>query len=636
VFKNFAVQAAPRLRAPESLFAFALLLSALLCAPALARGAKVSKESIEYGGRARAYYLYVPSKLDTSRRAPLVFVLHGSGGEGRALVEKWRGLADEKGLIVVGPDSLDRMRWSIPEDGPDLLRDIAGAVGAKHPVDVKRVYLFGHSAGANSALPLGLFESEYFAAVAAHAGGMRPERYGLADYARRKIPLAFIVGTDDALALSVARATHEEMARRGFAPLMHEIPGHDHNYQARASKINRQVWDFFERHALPEEPRYVRYNWGPAAASQAATSGAVVNETPAAVALAAESPKTPPRLRGEDDERDDERAASAGSKSKAKSVGESKASRAEAGEDEDEVVRVSTSLVAVPVTVADDDGRYVTDLRREEFKVFEDGVEQQVAFFEPVEKAFTVALVIDVSDSTSLRLKDIQAAALAFLEQLRPEDRVLLVTFDRRVQVLAEATGDRARLAEAVANIRPGVGTSLFNALDMVIKQRLAAVRGRKAVVLFSDGVDTTSAGATYASNMANVEEFGGAVYTVRFESADAAGRNRALVRQAGAGGTGASPTLMSRRVPYEMGSTYLYEVADRTGARALSAPNAESLSKAFVKIAEELRRQYTVSYYPARATAPGRRRKIKVRVTREKVSVRSRKTYVSAAGADN
>ncbi|MCA1618046.1 MAG: hypothetical protein LC795_01780 [Acidobacteria bacterium] len=112
------------------------------------------------------------------------------------------------------------------------------------------------------------------------------------------------------------------------------------------------------------------------------------------------------------------------------------------------------------------------------------------------------------------------------------------------------------------------------------------------------------------------------------------AGRSRALVRQAGAGGPGASPTLMSRRASHEMGSTYLYEVADRTGARALSAPTGESLSKAFVKIADELRRQYTLSYYPARAAAPGRRRKIKVRVTREKVSVRSRKTYVSGRAA--
>ena len=261
MFKNFAVQAAPRLRAPESLFAFALLLSALLCAPALARGAKVSKESIEYGGRARAYYLYVPSKLDTSRRAPLVFVLHGSGGEGRALVEKWRGLADEKGLIVVGPDSLDRMRWSIPEDGPDLLRDIAGAVGAKHPVDVKRVYLFGHSAGAVFALNLSMLESEYFAAAAVHAGSWRSqEEFAALAFARRKIPLAIIVGDRDAFfPVDSVRATEAALKERGFDIAVTVVKGHDHWYYDRASEFNRDAWEFLKRHELGEDPKYKVY-----------------------------------------------------------------------------------------------------------------------------------------------------------------------------------------------------------------------------------------------------------------------------------------------------------------------------------------------------------------------------------------
>jgi len=233
----------------------------LFFTPAHGADGKLTKESVNYRGRERVYQLYVPEKLDTTRRAPLVFVLHGSGGEARALVERWRGVADEKGLLVVGPEALDRVRWSIPEDGPDLLRDIAAAVGARLPLDARRVYLFGHSAGANSALPLGLFESEYFAAVAAHAGGMRPERYALADYARRKTPFLFVVGTKDGLALSVARATHAELERRGFAPVLREVEGHGHDYYARASKINREVWDFFERRPLAVEPRYVQYRW---------------------------------------------------------------------------------------------------------------------------------------------------------------------------------------------------------------------------------------------------------------------------------------------------------------------------------------------------------------------------------------
>jgi Mg-chelatase subunit ChlD len=270
---------------------------------------------------------------------------------------------------------------------------------------------------------------------------------------------------------------------------MQEVAGHDHNYYARASKINRQVWDFFKRHELGEEPRYAQYSWDGVQTTTAEASGKVVREEPSVAApkpAAREAPKTPPRLLGEDDagaaeNRPAERAAenrpAAGKRMEGKAT-EGKATETKKASPsgqpaeptpeeggEEEVVRVSTSLITVPVTVTDRDGKYVTDLRREEFHVFEDGVEQQIAFFEPVERSITVALLLDVSDSTKFRIKDIQEAAIAFLEQLRPEDRVIVVSFDKRVQLLAEATNDRATLVEAIHRLQPGTGTSLFNAL---------------------------------------------------------------------------------------------------------------------------------------------------------------------------
>ena len=97
---------------------------------------------------------------------------------------------------------------------------------------------------------------------------------------------------------------------------------------------------------------------------------------------------------------------------------------------EDEVVRVNAALVTVPVSVLDRDGRFIGGLGKEDFRVYEDGVEQQVAYFAPVEQPFTVALVIDTSGSTRFKLEDIQDAAIAFLDQLRPADRVVVVAFD--------------------------------------------------------------------------------------------------------------------------------------------------------------------------------------------------------------
>jgi hypothetical protein len=109
---------------------------------------------------------------------------------------------------------------------------------------------------------------------------------------------------------------------------------------------------------------------------------------------------------------------------------------------EGDVVRIETNLVTVPVSVLDRQGRFIADLKRDQFKVMENGVEQKIAYFEPTEKPFTVALVLDTSGSTIFHLWEIKEAAIAFAKQLRPQDRVLVVTFDEMVMLLTEATND--------------------------------------------------------------------------------------------------------------------------------------------------------------------------------------------------
>lgn len=158
-----------------------------------------------------------------------------------------------------------------------------------------------------------------------------------------------------------------------------------------------------------------------------------------------------------------------------------------------DVVRVSTNLVTVPVSVMDRQGRFIPDLKQEQFHIFEDGIEQPIAYFESAEKPFTVALMLDTSDSARFKLKDIQDAALEFIEQLRPDDRVIVAAFDRNLAVLAEATSDRRVLTTAIRRVKTGGSTGLYNAIDVMINKRLNRIRGRKAIVLFTDGVDTAS-----------------------------------------------------------------------------------------------------------------------------------------------
>jgi len=187
--------------------------------------------------------------------------------------------------------------------------------------------------------------------------------------------------------------------------------------------------------------------------------------------------------------------------------------------DPGDVIRVNTTLVTLPVSVMDRDGRYVPNLRKENFRLWEDNVEQTVAVFSAVDKPFSVVLMLDTSGSTRFRLEDIQDAAIAFTNQLRQDDRVMVVSFDDQVRVLTEFTSDRSRLRDAIRRTRPGDGTKLYDAVDMVMNQRLNTVDGRKAVVLFTDGVDTTSRHASYESNVRDAEELDALIYPVQYDT---------------------------------------------------------------------------------------------------------------------
>src|SRR5438477_645812 len=154
---------------------------------------------------------------------------------------------------------------------------------------------------------------------------------------------------------------------------------------------------------------------------------------------------------------------------------------------EGDVVKVETTLISIPVSVMDRDGKYIPNLTKDDFHVWEDGVEQRVAYFASTEKPFTVALVIDTSASTRYKIEEIQDAAIAFVNQLRPDDKVMVVTFDDKIRV-QPATSDRNSLRNSILQTRIGSGTRLYDAVDQVINQYFNRVEGRKAIVLFTDG----------------------------------------------------------------------------------------------------------------------------------------------------
>lgn len=220
---------------------------------------KIVKESILSNKKKRSYYLFVPATAKAP--APLIVLLHGSGRDGLSLVKPWEDLARKEGFIVVGPDADSGGGWSAPRDGPDFLHDLVEALKTRYPIDPRRVYLFGHSAGAVFALIISTVESEYFAATAVHAGAFRtPDEYKTISKATRKIPLAIWVGTvDPFFHLADVRATRDAFRSAGFTIEVTEMPGHDHWYYDLAPSINQSAWEFLKKHELSSEPRYSEY-----------------------------------------------------------------------------------------------------------------------------------------------------------------------------------------------------------------------------------------------------------------------------------------------------------------------------------------------------------------------------------------
>lgn len=186
---------------------------------------------------------------------------------------------------------------------------------------------------------------------------------------------------------------------------------------------------------------------------------------------------------------------------------------------EGDVIRIDTSLVTVPVTVVDKYGNYVPNLMPGDFHLFENGIEQRIAYFATIDQPYTVALIIDTSNSTHFRLDDIQDAAIAFVKQLGPEDRVLVVSFDEQINILSEPTSNRFELTLAIRATRTGGGTRLYDAVDLVMKEKLKGVPGRTAIVLFTDGVDTRSRRASYSSTVREAQAQESLVYPIAYDT---------------------------------------------------------------------------------------------------------------------
>ena len=284
----------------------------------------------------------------------------------------------------------------------------------------------------------------------------------------------------------------------------------------------------------------------------------------------------------------------------------------------------AATLITVPAIVMDRDGRYIANLRKEDFAIYENGVEQDLSSFMSVEKPFTVALMLDVSGSTKYQLDEIKEAANTFVSRLRLSDRMMVVTFDGKINLLADVADVRA-IRQSKLHI-PAVtdGTALYDAVAFTLK-RMAQVPGRKAIVLMTDGVDQNSV-ATLQGTIAGIAEQDVLIYTVRYNTQPQTSARLSFIKN-----EKARRKVEQRLVKqYAISEPYLRTLAEKTGGRFYKADDLKEIGPAFEAITSELGVQYSLGYYPTKNSTAGAERLIKVRVRYPNLVVRTRESFTT------
>ncbi len=281
------------------------------------------------------------------------------------------------------------------------------------------------------------------------------------------------------------------------------------------------------------------------------------------------------------------------------------------------VIRTQVNLVNVFATVRDKNKRIMTDLKQDNFRVFEDNKEEKIAFFtRETALPVTLGLLIDTSGSESNRLGAEQEAASRFLNRvLRKGDLAMEISFDTDVDLLSDFTDDRGQLERAIqrarinapsgGGINPGPipqsqsgGTHFYDAVYLACNDKLATEAGRKALVIITDAYDEGS--------------------KLRVEEAiEAAQRTDTVIH-----------ILLVHDPGYGFRPDVARKMTEETGGRMIEVSSEKRLEEAFDQISEELRSQYTLGYYPSNTSHDGKYRKIKVEMSSKDLKVLARKGY--------
>jgi Ca-activated chloride channel family protein len=272
--------------------------------------------------------------------------------------------------------------------------------------------------------------------------------------------------------------------------------------------------------------------------------------------------------------------------------------------------RAGVELVSLNVTVTDGTARYVTNLEQEDFNVFEDGVKQDVTFFNKTNLPIALALMIDTSASMDSKLQTAQEAAVGFVRRLRSQDVAEIIDFDSRVTIAAPFSNDGAELEQAIRKTSAGGSTSLYNALYIALKdlKKLVAKNveeiRRRAIVVLSDGEDTSSL-LPFEEVLDLAKRSETAIYSIGLRSGDS-----------------------TESKGFREAEFALRQFAQETGGRAFFPSQVLDLAKVYGQISDELSSQYTVGYTSRNPRRDGAWRRIVVRVNGQQLTARTKQGY--------
>jgi len=285
-----------------------------------------------------------------------------------------------------------------------------------------------------------------------------------------------------------------------------------------------------------------------------------------------------------------------------------------------DVVSVDTTEVMFPVTVRDSDGRLINDLTKNDFRVYEENSLQPLSDLALRQVPVDVVLMVDASSSVANNLDDFRRAARGFAARLEADDRISLIKFDDRIELLQDWTKSRFQFQRALNRIEPGMFTRFNDALQLAAKEQFGAnTKSRRAVIVLSDGIDNGHGNATLEAALQSLIRAQVVVYIVSNTEISRASKRAELDTLLG--GTDASVRFNQLRIDdlrlglkvLDQSEENLAQLAQATGGRLYKPRSFDALESTYAEVADELRHQYALYFTPLNKTRDGSFRRVRV-----------------------